>query len=100
MSGVAAFLLRRRGGKGWHFTDVLAWIWLALGLVLMFGPVLWLTLSSFKTQAGLAEYPPTLLPLDIRTVAVDGFEKPLPLYQATLPDGSTRALAQIRRIGT
>ena len=29
----------------------------------MFGPVLWLVLSSFKTQARLLEFPPSLLPM-------------------------------------
>ena len=30
------------------------------GVVLMFGPVIWLVLSSFKTQAALLEFPPSL----------------------------------------
>ncbi len=100
MNGIAAFLTRRRGGRGWHFTDVLAVIWLATGLFLMFGPVVWLTLSSFKTQAALVEYPPTLLPFDTKTVDVAGFDKPLPLYRVTLEDGSERVLAQTGRLGT
>ena len=29
----------------------------------MFGPVAWLVLSSFKTQAALVQFPPSLLPL-------------------------------------
>ena len=45
-----------------HWTDVAAYAYLALGVVLMFGPVLWLVLSSFKTQGGLLEFPPSLLP--------------------------------------
>ncbi len=32
------------------------------GFILMFGPAIWLVNSSFKTPAGLAEFPPTLLP--------------------------------------
>ena len=46
---------RRRGGRGWHWTDVVTFGWLAAGLVLIFGPALWLLLSSFKTPAQLAE---------------------------------------------
>ena len=99
MSEIAAFLLRRRGRTRWHVTDVLAFIWLGLGLVLMFAPVLWLALSSFKTPAALAEFPPTLLPLDARTAVVPGYDKPLLLYRVTLDDGSTRVMAQARRIG-
>ena len=84
MSAASEFLLRRRGGRTWHFTDVLAWVWLALGLFLMFGPVLWMTLSSFKTQAALVEYPPTILPLETKTAAVAGYDKPLPLLWPNL----------------
>jgi alpha-1,4-digalacturonate transport system permease protein len=97
--GVIAFLTRRRGGTAWHFTDVLAMIWLVAGLFLMFGPAVWLTLSSFKTPAALVEFPPTLLPLDTQTILVEGHDKPLPLYRVPTGDGGERVLAQVRRIG-
>jgi len=92
--GVLTFLTRRRGGKSWHFTDVLAWIWLASGLLLMFGPVVWLALSSFKTRAALTEFPPTLLPYETRMAAVPGHDEPLPLARnderGLGPDGHRR----------
>jgi alpha-1,4-digalacturonate transport system permease protein len=100
MSAIAEFLTRRRGGSGWHFTDVLAVIWLASGLFLMFGPAIWLTLSSFKTPAALIEFPPVFLPLDTRTAIVEGYDRPLPLYRVGAEDGTERVLAQVRRIGT
>ena len=28
----APFLLRRRGGRGWHWTDVVTWAWLLAGV--------------------------------------------------------------------
>lgn len=99
MSGVAAFIFRRRGGAGWHWTDVVTWIWLIGGLFLMFGPAVWLVLSSFKTPAALAEYPPSLLPYVTEQATVPGYDKPLPLYNVTLPDGSRRVLAEVRRLG-
>jgi len=99
MSRVAAFLTRRRSPHGVHFTDVLAWIWLVTGLILMFGPVLWLALSSFKTRAALTEFPPTLLPQATQTAMVEGYDQPLELYTVENADGSTRVLAQVRRIG-
>ncbi|WP_210494059.1 carbohydrate ABC transporter permease [Microvirga antarctica] len=89
---------RRRAGR-WHWTDVAAYTYLCIGVILMFGPVAWLALSSFKTQAGLLEFPPTLLPLAQKEVVVDGYPQPLPLFAATLEDGTTRHLAQVRRIG-
>jgi alpha-1,4-digalacturonate transport system permease protein len=99
MSRVARLLQIRRKSGRWHWTDIAAYTYLALGVVLMFGPVLWLVLSSFKTQAGLLEFPPSLLPMSQREVAVAGFPQPLPLFSATLDDGSTKVLAQVRRIG-
>lgn len=100
MSAFTRFVFRRKGGKGWHWTDVVTWAWLIGGLLLMFGPALWLVASSFKTPAALAEFPPTILPYATQTATVEGFDKPLPLYEVTQPDGTTRVLAEARRIGT
>ncbi|MEZ2130831.1 MULTISPECIES: carbohydrate ABC transporter permease [unclassified Sinorhizobium] len=99
MNGIAAFIFRRRGGRGWHWTDVVSWIWLICGLFLMFGPAVWLVLSSFKTPAALAEFPPSFLPYVTEQATVPGYDKPLPVYNVTMPDGSRRVLAEIRRIG-
>ena len=96
---IATTLTLRRGRGRLHWTDVASYAYLLLGVVLMFGPVLWLGLSSFKTQAGLLEFPPSLLPSSQKEVSVPGFDKPLPLFNVTLDDGSTRVLAQARRIG-
>jgi alpha-1,4-digalacturonate transport system permease protein len=49
--------------------------------------------------AGIQEYPPTILPLSQIQVEVDGYEKPLSLYNVTLEDGSTTELAEIKRVG-
>ena len=89
----------RRGRGRLHWTDVFTYAYLLLGVLLMFGPVVWLVLSSFKTPAGLLEFPPTLLPLGQIEVAVEGHDKPLPLFRATLEDGTVKDLAQIRRVG-
>lgn len=99
MSLVTKLATARRKPGRWHWTDVAAYAYLALGVVLMFGPVLWLALSSFKTQAGLLEFPPSLLPMSQQEVVVPGHPQPLPLFSVTMPDGSTRVLAQVRRIG-
>jgi alpha-1,4-digalacturonate transport system permease protein len=104
MSAVARFLTRRQndGRKGaprWTVGDVLTYVYLVLGVVIMFGPVAWLVLSSFKTQANLLEFPPTLLPLAQVTATVAGYPQPLPLYDVALEDGSTARLAQVRRVG-
>ena len=99
MSGALAFLTRRRGGKAWHWTDVVTFFWLGGGLILMFGPALWLILSSFKSPAQLAEFPPSALPYEARTVVVEGYDRPLPLFTVE-DEAGTRTLAEVRRVGT
>ena len=96
---ISQFLFRRSGGKRLDLSDVLTYLYLTFGTILMFGPVLWLVASSFKTQAGLVKYPPPLLPYQQVRVDVEGFDEPLPLYMVTMEDGSLRELAQIRRVG-
>ncbi len=95
----ARLLTARRETQHWHWTDLAAYAYLLLGVLLMFGPVLWLVLSSFKTQAGLLEFPPSLLPTSQKEVTVPGYPQPLPLFTVTLADGTTRELAQVRRVG-
>jgi alpha-1,4-digalacturonate transport system permease protein len=99
MSAVADFLFRRRGGNGWHWSDIVTWLWLIGGLIVMFGPAIWLVMSSFKTPAALAEFPPSLLPYVTQHATVVGYDRPLPLYTVTLEDGSKKVLAEVRRIG-
>jgi alpha-1,4-digalacturonate transport system permease protein len=93
------FVTARRGGGNLHWTDVFSYIYLGLGVLLMFAPVVWLVLSSFKTPAGLLEFPPTLLPLGQVSVEVPGHDQPLLLFNTTMDDGSIRQLAQVRRVG-
>ena len=94
-----SWLLGRRGRNGFDLTDWLAFGFLGLGVVLMLGPVLWLVLSSFKTEAALQEFPPRLMPLAPVMVEVSGHAEPLPLYAITDGPEAGRELAQIRRIG-
>jgi alpha-1,4-digalacturonate transport system permease protein len=45
------------------------------------------------------EFPPTLWPEAPRTVSVEGYSRPLPLYTVKRSDGSVVTLAQVRRVG-
>jgi alpha-1,4-digalacturonate transport system permease protein len=65
----------------------------------MFGPVLWLVLSSFKSSGEIVKFPPRLLPYKQETAVIQGYDEPLDLYDVTLEDGTTARLAQVRRIG-
>ncbi|HET6803403.1 MAG TPA: carbohydrate ABC transporter permease, partial [Casimicrobiaceae bacterium] len=86
------WLVARRGVSRPDWTDWFAWLYLLLGVVLMFGPVAWLVLSSFKTPAALTEFPPRLLPYGQKSAVVAGHAEPLPVYRVKLPDGSVREL--------
>ncbi len=93
------FLTRTKNGKKLSISDILSYAYLLFGTVLMFGPVLWLVMSSFKTPAALVEFPPSFLPYAQETTLVEGYEDPLPLFDVTMEDGSIQRLAQVRRIG-
>lgn len=97
--GLWAFLTRRRGGKRFDITDVITYMYLIAGVVVMFGPVTWLVMSSFKPLSGLYEFPPTFLPYKQESVQVEGYPKPLDVYDVKMADGSVRRLAQISQIG-
>ena len=99
MSRLRAILFATRGRGRLDWTDWISYLYLVLGLILMFGPVLWLVLSSFKTEAGLIEFPPRLLPYEQAHIAVAGYDKPLPLYEITAGEMKGKKLAEIRRIG-
>ncbi|KEP71172.1 carbohydrate ABC transporter permease [Thioclava sp. BHET1] len=96
---MTAFLTRTRGRKRLHWTDWMAYAYLTLGVLLMFGPVLWLVLSSFKTERELQNYPPRLLPYVQKMETVPGYDKPLPIYKVTAGPLAGQEVAQIRRIG-
>ncbi len=96
---MANFLTRTRGRSRLHWTDWVSYGYLLLGLAVMFGPVLWLVMSSFKTESALSQFPPSFLPYSQKTAAVPGHDQPLPLYLVKDEQGRTRELAQVRRIG-
>lgn len=81
-----------------HWSEIVTYAYLFMGVIIMFGPVLWLITSSFKTPAELVKFPPRLLPYKQETVMVAGYDKPLPLYEVTI-DGAVKQLAQVRRVG-
>ncbi|MBI3735525.1 hypothetical protein HY256_03320, partial [Candidatus Sumerlaeota bacterium] len=90
---VLAFLGRTRGstGKGGSrldWTDILAYAYLLLGVVLILAPVVWLFVSSFKSQRALVESDPRFLPYEQVMVTLPGSTRPVGLVEWTAPDGS------------
>lgn len=94
-----SFLTRIRGRGHLDLADWLTWAYLVVAVLLMFGPVLWVALSSFKTEAALQEYPPTFMPLAPVTAVVEGYDEPLQLFRVTAGEHEGKVLAQVRRIG-
>jgi alpha-1,4-digalacturonate transport system permease protein len=93
------FLTRTRGTDKLHISDMLTYLYLALGTIIMFGPVMWLVLSSFKSAAEIRRVPPRVLPYRQEVVTPDGFDEPLPLFEVIMEDGTVQQLVQIRRVG-
>jgi alpha-1,4-digalacturonate transport system permease protein len=93
------FLTRSRGFKRFDWTDWLSYLYLSVGLFVMFAPIVWLVMSSLKTESALSQFPPTFLPYSQKTVQVAGFDKPLPLFMTRDDKGELRPMAQVRRIG-
>jgi alpha-1,4-digalacturonate transport system permease protein len=93
------FLTRTHGKGRLDWTDWLSYAYLFVGLFTMFAPIIWLVMSSLKTESAISQFPPTFLPYSQKSVMVAGHEKPLPLFLTKLPDGQMREMAQVRRIG-
>jgi alpha-1,4-digalacturonate transport system permease protein len=96
---MANFLTRTRGRNRLDWTDWLSYAYLFIGLFMMFGPVLWLVMSSFKTESAIGQFPPSFLPYSQKSVMVTGYDKPLPLFMTKDEQGVLREMAQVRRIG-
>ena len=96
---MASFLTRSRGFKRFDWTDWLSYFYLLVGLFTMFAPIVWLVMSSLKTESAISQFPPSFLPYSQKTVQVAGFDKPLPLFMTRDEQGALRPMAQVRRIG-
>ncbi|PCI54269.1 MAG: ABC transporter permease [Alphaproteobacteria bacterium] len=99
MARLMLFLTRTRGVKRLHWTDWFSYSYLFLGVLLMFGPVVWMVMSSFKTETQLMEFPPNFLPYGQIERKIEGFENPLPLFLVKKGDYQGKILAQSRRVG-
>ena len=96
---IVKFLTRTHGRGKPDWTDWLSYAYLFVGLFTMFAPILWLVMSSLKTESAISQFPPSFLPYSQKSVVVAGHEKPLPLFTTKLADGQLREMAQVRRIG-
>ena len=95
--GIWGFLSATRGRDRLHWTDWVSYGYLCLGVLLMFGPVVWLVLSSFKDQNELDRFPPRFLPYAQETIDVPGFDAPLPAFEVIAGDLQGQIVGQTRR---
>ncbi len=58
MSSILKFLRLTKGRKRLDFTDVLSYVYLVMGVLIMFVPIVWLVFSSFKTSGEIVKFPP------------------------------------------
>lgn len=80
---VWTFLVRRKRRGRFDITDALTYLYLIAGVFIMFGPVIWLVMSSFKDESLLFEPKPTFLPYRQARTDVSGYDKELFLYDVT-----------------
>jgi alpha-1,4-digalacturonate transport system permease protein len=99
MGRAIAFLTRTRNPGRVDWTDILAYAYLVLGVLLILAPVVWLFVSSFKSQRALIESDPRFLPYEQVTTVLPGSTRPVSLVEWTAPDGTVRVLAQLRLSG-
>lgn len=100
MGKAIQFLTRTRAGNGrMDWTDWVTYGYLTLGIFLMFAPVIWLVMSSFKTENDLARFPPRFLPYAQETMMVDGYNDALPAFEIVSGEHAGKTLVQIRRVG-
>ncbi len=91
---VSSFFTRRRGREQLHWTDLLAYAYLVLGVLIVLLPVVWMGFSSIKSQRALVENDPRLLPYDQLTVT-DGNGRTLGVFILTRADGSKTDVALV-----
>lgn len=98
-ASVGTFLTRAHGGSRFNIADVLTYGFLFIGTLVMFVPVVWLVISSFKPEETLEDFPPTFLPYQQETAVIAGYDTPLNLYDVVFADGTQQRLAQVRILG-
>ena len=54
---VLSFLTRSRGRYRMDWSDWLSYLYLLVGLFTMFAPIVWLVMSSLKTESALTQFP-------------------------------------------
>lgn len=97
MAKVISFLTATRGKDRLHWTDWASYAYLTFGMLLMFGPVIWLVLSSFKSANELDRFPPRFLPYSQEVVEIEGLDEALLAFTVIDGDLEGEIVGQTRR---
>lgn len=107
MTNVLTFLTRTRGGSNANsrigVADVLAFVYLAIGVLVILVPVLWTFLASIKTERALSTSDTRILPYEQISENIEGFgNKDIFEYEAedgtrqtVFKAGPTRAVTEV-----
>lgn len=95
LSDVSHFLSRRRARRGFDWTDGLSYLFLLLGVLLVFLPILWTFASSLKSPRALVENDPRFLPYEQVQITPPDGGRALTLYTLTREDGSQMEVALV-----
>ncbi len=99
MSEVWSFLSARRGRRGLDWTDVLSYMYLSMGVLLILLPILWMFISSFKSEGALLSGDTRVLPYDPAQITLEGDKRPRNLFFHQKPDGSQEEVAFLKAKG-
>lgn len=95
--GLIGFLTATRGdraaGKRVGIHDILTWAYLAFGLLVILGPVIWTVLSSLKSEEALDRFDTRALPYSQIVAPIEGLGDK-PLYTHTDEAGVTREVVK------
>lgn len=91
----SAFFGRKRGRNGFDWTDALAYTYLVIGILIVLLPVVWMAVSSVKSQAALGENDPRILPYDQALVTPPGGGRPLGVFTLTRENGTVEEVALV-----
>jgi alpha-1,4-digalacturonate transport system permease protein len=98
---------RRDGSGGIGITDLLAYAYLALGVLVILLPVLWTVVSSFKPREQIEVFDTRVLPYQQLTEQIGGRNRPLYRWDDPATDngavlvfkrGPTRAITEVSRV--
>jgi alpha-1,4-digalacturonate transport system permease protein len=99
LKDLGRFLTATRGRNRLDWTDILSYVYLMTGVLVILLPVFWMFMSSLKSDGALLANDPRLLPYDHMSVKIQGYAKPLSLFSWETDQGSIEEVAFVKAKG-